>query len=320
MKTLSGQEIHPRLSVQQFLEAFPQLDMKVLAGRSGLANTISSPRIQKPGLALAGVHEYIHSERIQILGNTEISYIKKQEPASRSSILRPIFEKGVSCFLITKGLAPPRELLDLAENTNTPILQTLEASSLVINQITDGLMSALAPLLSVHGVLVDVYGVGLLIIGEGSIGKSESALDLVVRGHRLVSDDLVEIRRHGNALRGSAPELLQYHMELRGLGIINIKDLFGVVATREHKDVELVVELELWRQDGVYDRLGLDEQTISILGMPVPYLLMPVASGRNIAILLEVAARNLLLKRKGIHTAKTFAQRLQEALESKSDD
>jgi|YelNatPaOPRAMG01_1025707.scaffolds.fasta_scaffold04530_5 HPr kinase/phosphorylase len=320
MKTLAGQEIYPRMSVHQFVDLFSSLHIEVLAGRSGLDREIESPRIQKPGLALAGVHEYIHPERIQILGETEISYLNRWSGEERLKILQPIFERGICCFLLTKGLPPPEELARLAEDTGTPLLTSTEKSSLVINQVTDVLMSALAPVLSVHGVLVDVYGVGLLIIGRGSIGKSESALDLIVRGHRLVSDDVVEIRRQADHLTGTAPELLRYHMELRGLGIINIKELFGVVATRSRVEVELVVELEHWQENGNYDRLGLDELTISILGLPVPYLLMPVAPGRNITILLEVAVRNLLLKRKGIHSAKDFTRRLQQMLEANVDE
>jgi HPr kinase/phosphorylase len=320
MKTLAGQEIHPRMSVRQFVETFASLELTLLAGHGGLDRLIESPRIQKLGLALAGVHEHIHSGRIQILGNTEISYLSRQSPEDRRRILTPILEKDIVCIVLTKGLTPPQELLDLALETDTPLICSAKASSLVINEITDVLLSTLAPTLTVHGVLVDVYGVGLLLVGKGSIGKSETALDLIVRGHRLVSDDVVEIRRRGETLTGTPPELLQYHMELRGLGIINIKDLFGVVATRSRMDIDLVVELEHWKEDGHYDRLGLDEQTISILGVSVPYLLFPLAIGRNITILLEVAVRNLLLKRKGIYTARTFAQRLQEVLEVDSDE
>ena len=320
MKTLAGQEIHPRMSVRQFVETFASLDLTLLAGHGGLDRLIESPRIQKLGLALAGVHEHIHSGRVQILGNTEISYLSRQSPEDRRRTLKPILEKDIVCIVLTKGLQPPQELLDLSLETDTPLICSAKASSLVINEITDVLLSTLAPTLTVHGVLVDVYGVGLLLVGKGSIGKSETALDLIVRGHRLVSDDVVEIRRRGETLTGTPPELLQYHMELRGLGIINIKDLFGVVATRSRMDIDLVVELEHWKEDGHYDRLGLDEQTISILGVSVPYLLFPLAIGRNITILLEVAVRNLLLKRKGIYTARTFAQRLQEVLEVDSDE
>ncbi len=320
MKTLAGQEIHPRMSVRQFVETFASLELTLLAGQGGLERLIESPRIQKLGLALAGVHEHIHSGRVQILGETEISYLSRQAPEDRRRTLRPIFEKDIVCIVLTKALEPPQELLDLALETETPLIRSGKASSLVINEITDVLFSTLAPTLTVHGVLVDIYGVGLLLVGRGSIGKSETALDLIVRGHRLVSDDVVEIRRRGELLTGTPPELLQYHMELRGLGIINIKDLFGVVATRSRMDIDLVVELEHWKEDGHYDRLGLDEQTISILGVNVPYLLFPLALGRNITILLEVAVRNLLLKRKGIYTARTFAQRLQEVLEVDSDE
>jgi HPr kinase/phosphorylase len=320
MKTLPGQEIQPRMSVLQFVETFSALDLSLLAGEKGLDRLIESPRIQKLGLALAGVHEHIHSGRVQILGNTEISYLSRQSPDARRKNLAPILEKHLACIVLTKNLTPPPELLELAIETDTPLISSTKTSSLVINEITDLLLSALAPCLTVHGVLVDVYGVGLLLVGQGSIGKSETALDLIVRGHRLVGDDVVEIRRRGENLTGTPPELLRYHMELRGLGIINIKDLFGVVATRARMDIDLVVELEHWKEEGIYDRLGLDEQTISILGLPVPYLLMPLAIGRNITILLEVAVRNLLLKRKGIFTAQTFAQRLQEVLEVDSDE
>lgn len=320
MKTLAGQEAHPRISVRAFLETFASLDFSLLAGKAGLDREIEGPRIQKLGLALAGVHEHIHSGRVQILGNTEISYLARQSPEARRRNLEPIFGKLPVCIILTKGLTPPAELVELAEATGTVLIRSSKASSLVINEITDVLLSALAPTLTVHGVLVDIYGVGLLLIGKGSIGKSETALDLIVRGHRLVSDDVVEIRRRGESITGSSPELLQYHMELRGLGIINVKDLFGVVATRARMDVDLVVEIEHWKEDGLYDRLGLDEQTISILGVSVPYLLFPMAVGRNIPILLEVAVRNLLLKRKGIYTALSFAQRLQEVLEVDSDE
>jgi HPr kinase/phosphorylase len=320
MKVITGQETHPKLTVQQFLEAFPNLRMEVLAGREGLSKLISSPRIQKPGLALAGVPEFVHAERIQILGSTEISFLERQTPDFRRTALRHIYDQEVSCFLITKNLTPPPEVLELAEETVTPVLRTPEASSVTIQAVTDGLVEALAPCLTVHGVLVDVFGVGLLIVGEGSIGKSESALDLVLRGHRLVSDDLVEIRRRSETLTGSAPLLLKHHMELRGLGIIDIKELFGVVATRDRKDVELVVELEHWRNDRQYDRLGLEEQHVRILGVAVPYILMPVAPGRVISILLEVAVRNLLLKRKGIYTARTFAERHQAAMKNGASD
>lgn len=309
MRDLTGQEVKPRITVQQFLELFQDLQLEVLAGQAGMGREIASPRIQKPGLSLAGDREYIHANRIQILGATEITYLARTSGDAQFEILAPILEKGPSLLLITKGREPSPELLASADRAAIPLLRTGVTSSVVINTITDRLMDLLAPRLSTHGSFLDVYGAGLLLVGESSVGKSESALDLVVRGHRLVSDDLVEIRRRGEVLIGRAPELLQYHMELRGVGIVNIKDLFGVVATQAEKEVDLVVEMELWREGSHYDRLGVDEQSIAILGMTRPYLLLPVAPARNIPVLLEVAVRNLLLKRQGVHTARAFAQR-----------
>ena len=319
-KVLPGKEVHPRIPVSKLISAFPGLEIKVLAGSDGLGREIGSPRIQKPGLALVGAFEYVHPERVQVLGNTELAYLKERSPRQRLKIAREIFERDICCLLLTKNMDPPREFLRAAEETQTPLLRTPRMTSFIFKQLGDGLADLIAPFATTHGVLVDVYGVGLLIIGRGSIGKSECALDLVVRGHRLVSDDLVEIRRRGDVLTGSAPELLRHHMELRGVGIINIKDLFGVVATRVEKDVDLVVELESWDEERPYDRLGLSDQTISVLGLPVPYLLLPVAPGRNITILLEVAVRNLMLKRKGVHSAKDFAKKLNSLLGTESDE
>jgi len=309
VKTLPGQQLKPRISVRQFLELFRNLDLEVLAGSAGLDREIASPRIQKPGLGLAGDTEYIHPDRIQILGATEINWLSRHRGEAQRRTLEPLLEKGPSLFLVTKGLEPTDELREVADATATPLLRTAKTSSLVINTITDRLMDVMAPRLTTHGSFMDVYGVGLLLVGDSSVGKSESALDLVVRGHRLVSDDLVEIRRRGEVLMGRAPELLQYHMELRGVGIVNIKDLFGVVATQVQKEVDLVVELELWREGRHYDRLGVDEQEISILGVTRPFLLLPVAPARNIPVILEVAVRNLLLKREGVHSARDFAER-----------
>jgi len=320
VKRLVGKESLPVISVETFLDEFPAFDMHILAGKEGLQREIRSPRIQKSGIALAGMPESIHPDRLQILGNTEISFLKKKSAKELAAILEPIKELEICCFLITRGLAPPAPFLEMADEKSIPVLQTTRFSAAVISQVSEGLLNLLAPVLTTHGVMVDVFGVGLLIIGEGSIGKSECALDLIVRGHRLVSDDLVEIRRLGETLRGAAPEVLRYHMELRGMGIINIKDLFGLVAATRQKEVDLVLELETWRGDRTYDRLGLDDQFIEILGVSIPYLLIPVAPGRNTSILIEVAVRNLLLKREGKHSAREFAQRLESIMTSGNDE
>ncbi len=320
MRVLNGQEFRPRLSVRQFMDSFKELELELIAGHAGLDREIGNPRIQKPGLGLAGDPEYIHPDRIQILGATEINYLARHAGPDQSQTLETVLKRGVCLFLVTKGLTPTPVLVDVANATGTPLMRSPKTSSYVIGVITDSLLDIMAPRLTTHGSFLDVYGVGLLLVGESSVGKSESALDLVVRGHRLVSDDIVEIRRRGEILVGQAPEMLQYHMELRGVGIVNIKDLFGVVATQAQKEVDLVVELEAWREGGAYDRLGVDEPQISILGVSCPFLLLPVAPARNITILLEVAVRNLLLKRKGINSAQTFAKLHMERMASPKDE
>jgi HPr kinase/phosphorylase len=222
----------------------------------------------------------------------------------------------VSCFVLTAGLVPPPELVEETEQHRVPLLRTDLASSVIIDGLTRYLEDRLAPRAIVHGVLMDIYGLGVLLLGDSGVGKSESALDLVVRGHRLVSDDVVEIRRRGEVLIGTGPELTRYHMELRGVGIINVKDLFGVASVRMTKFVEYVIRLDPWRAGKRYDRLGLDEKSYEILGVPLPYCEMPVGPGRNLSVLIEVAARNHLLKLKGYHPARELARRLGERLQT----
>lgn len=216
----------------------------------------------------------------------------------------------MSCLVLTSGLHPPDELVEGTERLGVPLLRTSLNSSAAVDRLTAWLEDRLAPRVVIHGVLVDVYGLGVLLLGDSGMGKSECALDLVVRGHRLVSDDVVEIKRRGSLLVGTGPELTRYHMELRGVGIVNVKDLFGVAAVRLSKFVEYVIRLDPWKAGKSYDRLGLDETTYTILGMELPYIEMPVGPGRNLSVLIEVAARNQLLKRKGYHPARELARRL----------
>ena len=221
-----------------------------------------------------------------------------------------------SSDLVTKGLEIPAELAELCTENQLPLLRSRLPSSTFIERITLYLDSHLAPLTTVHGVLVDVYGVGVLVTGQSGVGKSECALDLIVRGHRLVADDVVEIRcRAGGILMGRGPELIRHHMELRGLGILNIEHLFGAASIRDRKRVELVVNLESWDDDVEYDRLGLDEATHEILGTALPFICLPVASGRNLSNLIEVAVRNHILKLTGFNPAEELTRRLQEAME-----
>jgi HPr kinase/phosphorylase len=296
------------------------LNFVLLSGGDGLDNVVDRPRIQKPGLALAGFLEYIHPGRIQVLGKSEASFLSERAPAERLRIVSQLCRQGVSCFVLTTGLDPPQELLDETERQGVPLLRTDLSSSSTIERLTRYLEDRLAPRAVLHGVFLDVYGLGVLLMGDSGVGKSECAIDLVVRGHRLVSDDVVEIKRMGDTLVGTGPEVTRYHMELRGVGIINVKDLFGVASVRLTKFVEYVIKLDPWKAGKKYDRLGLDENGYEVLGVTLPYIEMPVGPGRNLSVLVEVAARNHLLKLKGYHPARELARRLGERMKPAADD
>ncbi|MFQ5669919.1 MAG: HPr(Ser) kinase/phosphatase [Acidobacteriota bacterium] len=305
----STDRLHPQLSVCQLMQGTQgELALEILAGRSGLERVISEPRIQKPGLALAGFLEYLHRGRTQVLGNSEITFLKEMEPARQKVAVRKLVGYGVACFVITKGLEPPHALVDACEAANLPLLRTRIVSSMAIYALGRFLERELSPTIQIHGCLLDVYGLGVLLLGDSGIGKSECALDLIVRGHRIVSDDVVVIRRLGDTLSGSSPEMTRYHMELRGIGIINVKDLFGVAAVRRVKDVDMVIRLDRWREGKVYERLGVDERTNQLLGISLPYVEMPVAPGRHLSVLVEVTSRNQLLKLKGYFPAQNLVK------------
>jgi HPr kinase/phosphorylase len=296
------------------------LELDLLAGASGLDREITLPYIQKTGLALAGFDEYLRTGRVLVLGESEIRFLERMDPADRARNLRSLFARDFPCMMITMGLDGPPELADEAERADVPLLRTALATPVAIARLTNFLEDRLAPRETRHGVLLDILGLGVLLAGESGIGKSECALDLVGRGHRLVADDTVEIRCRGQAiLIGTCPELTRHHVEIRGLGLVNVTDLFGVSATRSSKRVELVVQFERWDRGREYDRLGLDTATIEILGVPVPLVTMPVAPGRNLAMLVEVAARNQLLRSRGRHAARLLAERLEQRLEQLAD-
>jgi HPr kinase/phosphorylase len=310
----------PAVTVGGLLEARPEsigLPVDLLAGARGLNRHITNPYIQKTGLALAGFHEYLHPGRVLIYGESEIRFVESLDAATRREALRRSFASDVPCVLLTGGLAAPPDLVIEAERAGVPLLSTHIGTATAIGKLTALLEDRLAIREVMHGVLLDVLGLGVLIVGESGIGKSECALDLVVRGHRLVADDAVEIRRRAaSIIIGSCPELTRHHMEVRGLGVINLRDLFGVASTRNSKRVELVVQLERWEPHREYDRLGLDDAFFDLLGLRVPLIRMPVAPGRNLAILVEVAARNQLLKSRGIYAARNLAARLETQLRS----
>jgi HPr kinase/phosphorylase len=302
-------------------EAFG-LTLELLSGADGLHRRIVSPHIQKTGLALAGFDVYLQEGRILIFGESEVRYLESLPSATRLTMLKRAFSHGVPCVVLTGGFAPPAEVLVESERAGLPILATSAPTPTAIAKITAMLEDTLAQRTVLHAVLMDILGLGVLIAGESGIGKSECALDLVVRGHRLVADDTVEVRRRAETvLIGTCPELTRNHMEVRGLGVINIRDLFGVASIRSSKRVELVVQLERWEPGREYERLGLDDAFYEILGLPIPLIRMPVAPGRNVAILVEVAARNQLLRARGHHAARKFAAKLErQLLEPRQDD
>jgi len=314
----------PSVTVGALLRSRPEafgLTLDLVAGGAGLDRPITSPYVQKTGLALAGFHEYLKPGRVLIFGQSEVRYLESLDEAARVRTLRLAFTHDFPCVLATGGFSLPPGVREEAERAARPVLQTAVATPTAIAKLTSILEDSLAERTILHAGLLDVLGLGLLIVGESGIGKSECALDLIARGHRLVADDTVEVRRRSETiLIGTCPEFTRHHMELRGLGVINIKDLFGIASTRTSKRVELVVQLERWDPQRQYERLGLDDELYEILGLRVPLIKMPVAPGRNIAILIEVAARNQILRTRGHHAARLLAERLDQQLRQLVDD
>ena len=296
------------------------LDLELLAGGDGLNRHITIPHTQKTGLALSGFDAYLRGGRVLVFGESEMRYLEGLTSAQRTTVVRQVLSHELPCLLITDGFPPPAELTIETDRARVPLLRTRAATPEAMSRLSAVLDTYLSPRGVIHGVLMDVLGLGVLVIGESGIGKSECALDLVVRGHRLVADDAVEIRcRAQSFMLGSCPELTRHHMEIRGLGIINVQDLFGVASTRTSKRVELVVQLERWEHGREYDRLGLDESFYELLGIRIPMIRMPVAPGRNLAILVEVAARNQLLRSRGHHAARRLVQRLDQSLDASAE-
>jgi HPr kinase/phosphorylase len=302
----------PSITVGTFVAgAPPHLLLGFLAGARGAeSRRLRTPRIQKLGLALAGFTHYVHEGRVQIIGQSELQYLGQLSSAERrAAVARLEFEK-ISCVLVTKGQTPPDELVEAAEAASLHLIRTPLVSSAAITAVTEYLEEALAPREARHGVLLDLYGLGVLVEGESGIGKSECALDLIMRGHQLVADDLVEIRRRRpGQLVGSTPDLLREHMEIRGLGILNIRELFGVSAVSGPKQLGLNIRLVRWSDASEVDRLGLEERTVEILGVAVPHFVLPVSPGRNLATLVETAVRVHLLRLRGYNAAERFVER-----------
>jgi HPr kinase/phosphorylase len=289
--------------------------LQLVAGEAGLDRTIAHPRIQKPGLALVGHFQGVENDRIQVLGRTEISFLETMDDARRRTACVEFFKPGFACAIVTSGESAPAELIEGAERAGCALFCAPVKSSTTINALHAFLDDQLAPRTRIHGVFIDVFGVGILLLGKSGIGKSECALELVQRGHRLVADDVVDAAmRPPDFVYGAATDLLKNHLEVRGLGVLNIKDLFGVASVRDRKRIDLVIRLLGRDEEDAWDRLGIDEEWYEILGVKIPLKRLPVRPGKNTASTVEVAARNELLRQAGHHSAREFHARLAAAL------
>ncbi len=307
----------PKISVADFVAKSPaELDVEVLAGGDGLEKKyIVSDRVQELGLALAGFAHYIHDGRIQIVGQSEISYLAQLESAKRIEAINNLDLDKICCVLIIKKLEPPAELLKIADEKNLPVLRTAQISSNAVSLISKFLSEVLAPQITLHGVLLGMYEIGVLLRGDSGIGKSECALELIARGHRLVADDAVLVKRIGENLEGFSPELTREHLEIRGLGIINVRDLFGVSAVANSKKIELCIEFKKWKDAVSVERLGLDSQEEEIFGIKLTKFILPVSAGRNLSVLVETAVRLHLLKVAGFDAAQKLVAKHSAMLE-----
>lgn len=278
---------------------------------------ITNPEVNRPGLPLAGFFELFDASRIQIIGKAEHRYLDELSDADRVFAITNFVNTHCVAIIVTTGLEVYPELIECAKKVGVPILRSQEKTSPLMASLIASLNVHLAPRITRHGVLVEVYGEGLLLLGDSGVGKSETAIELVKRGHRLIADDAVEIKRvSAKALIGSAPEIIRHYVELRGIGIVDVRRLFGMGAVNDTEKIDLVIQLEHWVQGKMYDRLGLDEEKIDILGIKLPSITIPVKPGRNLAIILEIAAMNNRLKKMGYNTAEEFNKKLMSQMES----
>lgn len=265
--------------------------------------------INRPGLQLSGYYEHFGKDRVQVIGEMETAYSKQLNGSDRLNALEKLFSFGFPCLVISSGLEPCAEIIACAEKYDKTVLRSKQRSTMIINGLSIYLNELLAPRIVTHGVLLDLYGVGVLMTGKSSVGKSETAIELIQRGHRLVADDAVCIKRVSDRLVGSSPELIRYMMEVRGIGIVDIRRLYGAGAVKLTKVIDMVVNLETWDEEKEYDRLGGSTATKDILGIEIPSYTIPVKSGRNLAVILEVAARNHRIKGMGFDIVKELERR-----------
>ncbi len=294
------------------------LSLSILTGQEGLSRQIRIPEAHRPGLSLAGYLKNYVNQRILVLGTVEISYLKDLDSATRMKRIEGIFTSKTPAVVIAGRLAPPSEILRFCGESGLPLFRTKMKTMEFLNRLALLLSEEFSPSMSCHGTLVEAFGVGVLIQGDSSIGKSEAALGLIERGHRLISDDVVKVRlREGSYLEGSGPELTRHLLEIRGIGIINVAHLYGVVCVRDDKKVDMVIKLEAWDDGRFYDRIGLDQQFCDMLGMKIPYHILPVKPGRDVVLLIETIALNHRLKEMGFNSAKDFNVKLLETIAKK---
>ncbi|MDQ0159626.1 HPr(Ser) kinase/phosphatase [Alkalibacillus salilacus] len=302
-----------KVRTQDLIERF---ELELVAGKDGIHREIVTSDISRPGMEMAGYFTHYPKERLQLMGRTELSFLYDLTEPEVQDRMEKMCTDVTPGIVITRAMDVPPTLIEAADAAGVPVMRSLHKTTQVISRLTNYLETKFAPTTAVHGVLVDIYGVGVLITGNSGIGKSETALELVKRGHRLVADDNVEIRQEDyDTLIGNPPNLIEHLLEIRGLGIINVMTLFGAGAVRNFKRISLVAHLELWDEEKQYDRLGLDEETMKIMDVDLPKSVIPVRPGRNLSVIIEVAAMNFRLKRMGVNTAEEFSQRLNSVID-----
>ncbi len=299
------------VTVGRFLKSCADpLRLRLTSGGTGLSRVITDRRVQKAGLGITGEVDSVHPGKIQILGETEVTWFRNQPRDRQARIADLFFSRPMSCAITGASLPLPAPLVETAERRGVPLLVSGLSTSDLIHEVLQGLERMFTETATIHGVLMEILGVGVALLGKGGVGKSECALDLVLRGHQFVSDDVIHLEKRGaETILGTGDDMTRYHMEIRGLGIINIRDLFGPAATVDRKKVEMVIQIEEWAAGKEYDRLGLADRRMDLLGVSLPTCLIPVSPGRNLATIVEVAVRNYLLKRRGVFSAADLVER-----------
>lgn len=306
-----------RITIRELLAAQGKaVKMRLLDGEAGLDRYIDHPRMQKPSLAFAGFIQNLSDYRLQVIGQTELQYLATRSPAEQRQAVNAVFDLRLAGVVVTRNQMPPDIIREAARRTDTPLMISELPSSTFMTNLMLFLSHYMAPMTYQHGVYMDIFGLGVLITGSSGIGKSEIGLELISRGHRLIADDMVQFSRMSPGIVvGRSPDALRYHMEIRGLGILNIRDLYGAAAITDAKRLSLVVEMVAWEQLAPEDRVLGEESETDILDVHIPRVPIPIRSGRSLAVLVEVATRNQLLKQRGIHSGEAFVQSLQHRIE-----